>query len=126
MSDTLIVIVIIAAAVIGGTLYIIRHMQGKGGGCCGGSASPSATHKKLSNPVIAQKLVKIDGMHCNHCKNAVESAIAHIDGAIAHVDLDLKQARIDLDRDVSNDVIQAAITDAGFTVVAIEDSHESH
>ena len=126
MSDTIIVIIIVAAAIIGGTIYIVRHMQGKGGGCCGGSApSHAALSKKLTQPVIAKKIIKIEGMHCNHCKNAVESAIAQIDGAIAPVDLENKQACVELDRAVSNDVLQSAVTDAGFTVISIEDINVS-
>lgn len=127
MSDTLIVIVIIAAAVIGGAIYIIRHMQGKGGGCCASASSSSTDQaKKLTQPVVAKKIITIEGMHCNHCKNAVESAIAHIDGAIAHVDLEKKQACVELERSVSNEVLQSAITDAGFTVVSIEDINISN
>lgn len=69
---------------------------------------------------IIMKTIKIEGMHCNHCKMAVEKVLNKIDGIEkAEVDLDKKQATIQTNKEVSNDQIKAAIEEEGFEVVEI-------
>ena len=66
------------------------------------------------------KTIKIEGMHCNHCKLAVENVLNKIDGIEkAEVYLDKKQATIQTNKEVSNDQIKAAIEEEGFEVVEI-------
>lgn len=35
--------------------------------------------KKLENPILGKKVLKISGMHCEHCVKAVTEAINKID-----------------------------------------------
>ena len=76
--------------------------------------------KKLENPVIGKKTVKISGMHCEHCVNAVTEAINKIDGASAEVSLHGKKAVVSYDRELDEALLKKTIEDAGYKVEAIK------
>lgn len=64
------------------------------------------------------KTIKVEGMHCEHCKMSVEKVLKNIDGVeSAEVSLEKKQAVITMSKEVSNDVIKAVIEEEGFNVV---------
>ena len=63
--------------------------------------------------------LKIEGMSCEHCVNAVTLAIAEIDG-ISELYVDLKSRTASFDYDpakTSLDTIKAAIIEEGYTVI---------
>lgn len=65
-----------------------------------------------------EKIVKVEGMHCEHCKMSVEKVLKNIDGVEnVEVSLEKKQAVITMSKEVSNDVIKSAIEEEGFNVV---------
>lgn len=66
-----------------------------------------------------KKIIKIDGMHCDHCKMAVENALNAIDGVQAKVDLKKNQATVTLSGDVSDQAMTDAIQEEAFTVTSI-------
>lgn len=67
------------------------------------------------------KTLKIEGMTCDHCKMAVTKALNAIDGAQnAEVDLDSGTATLAITGAVTDDMIRAAIEDAGYDVVGIQ------
>ena len=67
-----------------------------------------------------KKTIWIDGMSCMHCKGAVEKALGAVDGVkSAVVDLEAKTATVELDLDVADDTLAAAVTDAGYDVVKV-------
>ena len=66
-----------------------------------------------------KKVITIEGMMCNHCTAHVEKALNAIDGVSAVVSLEDKNATVILSKDVSDDVLTQAVTDAGYTVVSI-------
>ena len=66
--------------------------------------------------------MKIEGMMCPHCQAAVTKALNSLDGVKAEVDLDAKQASIEADDSVSDDVLKKAVEDAGYEVVSISAS----
>ena len=67
------------------------------------------------------KTLKIDGMMCNHCKMHVENALNAIDGVTgAEADVEAKKATVTLSKEVADDVLSAAVTEAGYTVVGVE------
>lgn len=68
-----------------------------------------------------KKLIKIEGMSCAHCQAKVEGALNAIHGVEAKVDLKKKAATVNLSTDIGDTVFKNAITDAGFTVVSIEE-----
>lgn len=67
-----------------------------------------------------KKIITVEGMACEHCINAVKTALEGIEGVkSAKVDLKKKIATVKLKNEVSNEVISNAITNAGFTVAGI-------
>jgi len=68
-----------------------------------------------------KKKIKVDGMMCPHCQAHVKKALEAVAGVSAvEVSLEDKQAVVTLAQDVDNQVLSAAVTDAGYTVTGIE------
>ena len=68
------------------------------------------------------KIMKVNGMNCNHCKMAVEKALSSVAGVTAaEVDLAEKQAVITLAAEVANDALTKVVADAGFEPVSVTD-----
>lgn len=68
-----------------------------------------------------KKNIAIEGMSCAHCQGKVEKALKNINGVEAKVDLKKKMATVKFDGAVSDETLKNAVTDAGFTVVSIEE-----
>ena len=67
-----------------------------------------------------EKLLKIEGMMCNHCVMHVQKTLAAIPGvAEATVSLDEKNAKVKLNQDVADEVFKTAIEDAGYQLAEI-------
>ena len=67
------------------------------------------------------KTIKINGMMCAHCVGHVSDALNAIDGVSANVSLDNGgEAVVTLSKDVSDDVLKQAVTDAGYDAVEIK------
>lgn len=62
--------------------------------------------------------IKVNGMHCDNCKNAVEKAVKAIPGVKhAKVDLDKKELEYeeyDAEKPIALDIVMDAIRDLGF------------
>lgn len=117
--EDIIIIAVLAVLLIFGVRALIKHFKHESSCCGGGSRSAKVPEKKLDN-VIGQKIVRVDGMTCDHCKGWVEKAINEIDGASAKVDLKKKVAVVSLARELSNEEIIAAVKKAGYRVVEIQ------
>ncbi|MCI8515002.1 MAG: heavy metal translocating P-type ATPase [Lachnospiraceae bacterium] len=80
-----------------------------------GAASENIEKKEEKGEnTIMTKTMKIQGMSCNHCKMSAEKALNAIDGIHAEVNLEKAEAVITYEKDVADDVLAAAITEAGF------------
>lgn len=66
-----------------------------------------------------KKVMKIEGMMCSHCSSRVEKVLNEIDGVTASVNLEEKTATLSLSKDINDEVLTKAITDAGYTVMEI-------
>ncbi len=108
-----IIIGVLAVIVCIGVVYTIKHFKGEGGCCGGGSYKPKK--KKLSN-VLYQRTFKVDGMHCEHCKNRVEEIVNDIKGVAGRVDLKKGELTVFYADDVADEIIKARIERAGYTV----------
>ena len=93
-----------------------KHMKGEGG-CCGGGGGTIA-----ENPAIGKKIVRIEGMHCENCKNSVERSVNKLDGAACQVDLKNNLAEVRYDRPIDENALRFAIERLDFTVTAIEEA----
>ncbi len=115
---TAIILIILAVIVFFAIRSSRKHVSGEGG-CCGGGGGTVAEDKKLDGKVLGSKTVKIEGMHCDNCKNRVEREINRIDGAAAKVNLKKKQAVVSYDREISDEDIRTAVEIAGYEVKSI-------
>jgi len=67
-----------------------------------------------------KKTIFIEGMSCAHCSGRVEAALNALEGVQAKVDLEKKLAEVELTKEVGDEVLKKAVTDAGYTVTSIE------
>jgi len=68
---------------------------------------------------MENKTLKVDGMSCNHCVNAVNNALGGLAG-VANVAVSLKEGTVSFNFDpalASIEAIKAAITEEGYEVV---------
>ncbi len=66
-----------------------------------------------------KKELFIEGMSCQHCVKRVTQALQAIDGVQATVNLEQKKAIVELAHDVSDEVLIAAVDEAGYKVEKI-------
>ncbi len=62
-----------------------------------------------------KKILTVEGMMCAHCQAHVQKALAGVAGvANATVDLEAKTATVELSADVADDILLAAVKEAGY------------
>ena len=61
--------------------------------------------------------LKVEGMSCNHCVNAVTKSVQAVDPA-AKVDVNLSQQTVRVDSSAAIESIAQAVDDAGYTVLS--------
>ncbi|MGI6622895.1 MAG: heavy-metal-associated domain-containing protein [Acetivibrionales bacterium] len=67
-----------------------------------------------------KKKITIEGMSCQNCVRHVKEALEELAGVQSvNVSLERKIAEIELNQDVDNETIKAAIEDAGYEVTSI-------
>ena len=121
-AATIIIIAIVAVVVFFAIRSSMKHMKGEGGCCGGGTETFQEEKKELQNPVIGKKIVHIEGMHCDNCKNSVERHVNKMDGASCVVDLKKKLAVVSYDREIDENRLRKVIELLDFTVTGIEEA----
>jgi len=116
--ENIIIIILLVLLLAIGIRALIKHFKHESSCCGGGSQATPVPEKKLDN-IIGQKILRVDGMTCDHCKGWVEKAINEIDGASAKVNLKKKEATVSMAREVTDAEIIAAVKKAGYRVVEI-------
>lgn len=109
-----ILVIIVIFAVAGSA----RHFKGEGG-CCGGGGGSIREHKELDAPKIGEKILKIEGMHCDNCRNRVERAVNKIDGVVCRVNLKKKTAKVSYSREIDDELLKSTVTKLGYEVISI-------
>lgn len=67
-----------------------------------------------------KKVITVEGMSCNHCTGRVQKALEAVEGvAGVTMSLEEKTASVELSAEVADDVLKAAVADAGYEVTAI-------
>ena len=67
-----------------------------------------------------EKILKIEGMMCNHCVMHVQKALAAVPGvAEVTVSLEEKTAKVKLNQNVTDEVFKTVIEDAGYQLTEI-------
>ncbi len=120
MAATIIILAVLVIIVVFAIRGSRKHFGGEGG-CCGGGSSTVEDVKELEGKKLGEKIVRIDGMHCDNCKNRVQRALNRVDGASAKVNLKKKEAVVSYDRPVSDEDLKRAVENEDYTVVSIED-----
>ncbi|WP_300821067.1 metal-transporting ATPase, partial [uncultured Oscillibacter sp.] len=70
-----------------------------------------------------EKVLLIEGMVCGNCVKHVHKALTGLEGVQeAVVELESKTAKVCLDSNVSDDTLKAAVEDAGYTLVSIQET----
>jgi len=79
----------------------------------------NSTEKGL---IPMKKTMKIEGMMCPHCQNAVTKALNGLDGVTATVSLEDKAAYIETTGAVSDDAMKQVVIDGGYKVISLTDA----
>lgn len=83
-------------------------------------AAPESEILQIEDDDTMKKIVKVEGMHCQHCQATVEKVLSGLQGvSSAKVDLDKKTATVSLESDVSDDVLMQTVNDAGFQAISV-------
>ena len=62
-----------------------------------------------------KKILTVEGMMCAHCQAHVQKALEGVPGVSAvTVDLESKKATVELAQEVADDVLAAAVKEAGY------------
>ena len=118
---SLVITLLLVLGFLAAVLAALRHFRGEGGCCGGGGAMPPPAANDSSAPVVAKRRLVIDGMSCMHCVAHVTQALNALDGVSAEVHLTPPAAIVTLERQVSDEALRKAVSDAGFQVTAIEE-----
>ena len=119
-ASTIGIIAVLAVIVVFALRASLKHMKGDSG-CCGGGGTLVEPEKKLDGPVLGKKVIQIEGMHCENCKNSVERAVNRIDGASCQVNLKKNLAVVSYDRELEDAALRRAIEWLDFKVTDIRD-----
>ena len=121
MLTTVLFVAALAIVVFFAARSSLKHVKGDSV-CCGGEGVSFAVRTtELDGPIIGEKIVSIEGMHCENCKNLVERAVNRIEGASCTVDLKKNIAIVSYDRELDESSLRRAIEWIDFTVTGIED-----
>lgn len=68
-----------------------------------------------------EKIIKIEGMSCQHCVKSVTKALNAVAGcSVVEVSLENKCARVSVDQSVTDEALSQAVTEDGFEVLGVE------
>ena len=115
--ENLIILFVLLAIVVIAVLRAVKHF--KGGGCCGSGGNTIRDKKTLSDPIIGQKTLLIDGMHCENCEIRVENALNRLENVQGKVNRKKKTAHISYSAPVSEDILKETVEKLGYTVTGI-------
>lgn len=94
-----------------------KHFEGSGG-CCGGGGE-ERPHKKLEEPAVGQRVLSVEGMHCESCQARIEKAIDRLDGVVCKTNLHKKTATVTFSQPVSDDTLKEIVEKLGYRVTDI-------
>ena len=65
-----------------------------------------------------KKVLTVEGMMCAHCQSHVQKALEGVVGVTAvNVDLEAKKATVEMAENVADELLTAAVKDAGYEPV---------
>ena len=115
--ENAIILSILLVVIVLALLRANKHF--KGGGCCGSGSTTVRSHKKLTDPKLGEKILVVEGMHCENCQNRVENALNRLDGIVCKVNLRKKTATVSYSTEVSDEVLKETVEKMGYKVTEI-------
>lgn len=112
-----ILIGILAVVIVVSVVHSRKHF--KGGGCCGSGSNTIRDKKTLTGPKIGEKVMVIEGMHCENCEIRVENALNRLDGVACKVNLKKKTATVSYSKELSDDLLKETVERMGYKVTGI-------
>lgn len=115
--ENAIIIGILLVVIVVAVLRAKKHF--KGGGCCGSGGNTIRDKKTLTEPKLGEKVLTVEGMHCENCEIRVENALNRLDGVLCKVNLKKKTATVSYSREISDEELKAVVEKLGYDVTAI-------
>lgn len=82
--------------------------------------APESEILQIEEDDTMKKIVKVEGMHCQHCQATVEKVLSGLQGvSSAKVDLDKKTATVTLESEVTDDLLMQTVNEAGFQAISV-------
>jgi copper chaperone CopZ len=76
---------------------------------------------EIKEEIEMKKILTVDGMMCQNCVKHVKKALEGVDGvSAADVVLEGGTATVTLAKDVADEVLSAAVTEAGYTPLSVK------
>ena len=116
MQDYMIVVALLAILAFA-MIHAKKHF--KGGGCCGSGSNTIRDKKSLTAPKIGEKVMTIEGMHCENCEIRVENALNRLDHVACKVSWKKKNAVISYSEEVSDEMLKETVERLGYQVIQI-------
>ena len=115
--ENAIIIGILVVVIVVALLRMKKHFRG--GGCCGSGSTTVRSKKKLTEPKIGEKVLVVEGMHCENCQNRVEHGLNRLDGVVCRVNLKKKTATVSYSTEVSEELLRETVEKLGYQVTEI-------
>ena len=116
MTDAIIIAVLVL-------VFFVALQQAKkklkGGGCCGSGSNTIRDKKVLTEPKIGEKILTVEGMHCENCEIRVENALNRLENVACKVSWKKKSAIVSYSKDVSNDLLKETVERLGYQVTEV-------
>ena len=73
----------------------------------------------MTAPKLGEKVLTVEGMHCENCEVRVENALNRLDGVLCKVNLKKKTATVSYSKKVSDELLKETVERLGYEVTAI-------
>lgn len=117
MKADAVIVVILLLALTAGVLRMKKHF--KGGGCCGSGGGTIREKKTLTGPKLGEKVLTVEGMHCENCEARVENALNRLDGVLCRASWKKKTAVVSYSKEVPDALLRETVEALGYTVTEI-------
>ncbi|MCR4896224.1 MAG: cation transporter [Lachnospiraceae bacterium] len=97
----------------------VAHFKGEGS-CCGGGGQEVKSKAKKLDSVACIKVLKIEGMHCEHCYTRVHNALNSLEGVSAKVYGKQGKAVVKCETDPGDDLLRRTVEKLDYTVTSVE------
>ena len=112
--------IIIAILLVLIVLALLRAKKHFKGGCCGSGSNTIRTKKELQEPKLGERILTVEGMHCENCQARVENVLNRLDGVACTVNLKKKTAVVSYSTPVSDEILKESVEKLGYKVTQIQ------